>query len=96
MAKKLLAASLEPDVYADFARVANAAHMASANAFAALILSRFSQLKQEFALHALTSIPQDFFKRPAGRPASAATRPDRDPTPGSENVLEHAPRLPVA
>lgn len=45
--------------------------------FAPVILGKFSQLKPEFALAALGSIPQEYFKRGPGRPPSTTTHRER-------------------
>jgi len=41
------------------------------NAYAAMVMARFADLKPEFALDALTAIPKDFFKARPGRPPTA-------------------------
>lgn len=45
-------------------------------AYAAMVLSRFSELKPEFALDALTAIPKEFFKARPGRPPARTTLAD--------------------
>lgn len=44
----------------------------------AVILSRWASLKREKALHALTAIPDEFFKPRAGRPATRTASADSD------------------
>jgi hypothetical protein len=42
--------------------------------YAVAVLSRLSDLKPEFALHAITAIPKEFFKSGPGRPAKVETQ----------------------
>lgn len=46
--------------------------------YAAAVLTRFADLKPEFALHALTAIPKEYFRPGPGRPPASATRSDVD------------------
>ena len=60
---------LEPEVIDSFNTVAEAAHL-KGTAYAAAVIGKLSQLRPEFALHAISSIPQEYFKRGPGRPPS--------------------------
>lgn len=44
----------------------------------AVVLSRWAALKREKALHALTAIPDEYFKPRPGRPASRTATADSD------------------
>jgi hypothetical protein len=74
--RKVIGASVTPEVYDAFAKVADAAHL-TPTGFAALLISRYSELKQEFALHALTAIPQELFKARPGRPPKSTIPEER-------------------
>lgn len=69
--KKTFAVTLDTAVIDELVRVSGGAHMHHA-AYAAVILSRFADLKTEFALDALTAIPKEFFRGRPGRPAAAS------------------------
>jgi len=69
--KKPITVRLEESSIDSLEKVANAYGM-EPTAYGALILARFSELKPEFALDALTAIPKDFFKSRPGRPTTRA------------------------
>lgn len=71
MAKKPVTLFVDANVLADLETVACGTHHLDGKKYGALALSRLSQLKPEFALEALTSIPREYFKRGPGRPSSA-------------------------
>jgi len=48
----------------------------TAQTYGTTIMSRLADLKPEFALHALTAIPKEYFRAGPGRPTTPATRPD--------------------
>jgi len=60
---------LERQVIEDLERIGTA-HGMDKNSYARLILSKFSQLKREHALDAITTIPKEFFRQRGGRPLS--------------------------
>ena len=62
-----LVAYLEPEKNDDFIRVAAGANLEK-NQYASLVAARFAELRPEFALHALTAIPKEFFRGKPGRP----------------------------
>ena len=66
--------------------VAEADHM-SATAFAATIISKFGDLKQGYALKALSAIPAEYFKAKPGRPARSEGAAD--------DTLQNPPGMPV-
>jgi hypothetical protein len=68
MAKKSLQIRIDEEILNDIEKVANAAGM-ERNDYAALWLRKVSQLKLDYGLDALTSIPKDFFKSHGGRPS---------------------------
>jgi hypothetical protein len=49
-----------------------------ATTYGATIIARFADLKPEFALHALTAIPKEYFRAGPGRPSTAASRTNTD------------------
>jgi hypothetical protein len=67
---KQLNISIDPDVFTNFEKVAEAEHL-SANDLAKLLLSKFGDLRQGSALDALAAIPKDLFKARPGRPPSS-------------------------
>ena len=69
--------AIAEDVLASFERVAAHDHMDKTD-YARLLISRFSNLKPEYALAALTAIPKDYFYSKGGRPTTSASGPDRD------------------
>lgn len=73
--KKPLNLSVDRAVYQEFEKIAEAEHMEPSR-FAALLISKFSDLKQGHALHALASIPKEHFKLRPGRVSSTASGPD--------------------
>jgi len=68
--KKVLALYLDEETINSFERVASASHL-DKNSFGALLVSRFSELKLEHGLDALTAIPKDFFRGRPGRPSAS-------------------------
>jgi len=60
------------DAINDLDKIARTYDM-EANAYGAMVLARFADLKPEFALDALTAIPKDFFKGRPGRPTTGAS-----------------------
>lgn len=74
--KPILALSMDANALAEFEKVAKSEHMEPAR-FAALIISKFSDVKQGHGLSALAGIPKDNFK----------LRPGRTPTTASESDL---------
>lgn len=73
--KQILAFPLPGEVMREFEKVAQAEHMEPTR-FAALIISKFSDLKQGHGISALASIPKDNFKLRPGRTPSTASTPD--------------------
>lgn len=73
--KPILAVTLEPEVLEEFEKIAKAEHM-EPQRFAALVLSKFSDLKQGNGLDAVAKIPKDLFKLRPGRVATASSAPD--------------------
>ena len=67
--KKPFYIRMEEQAVAELTKVAKTYDM-EPNAYAAMIVARFADLKPEFALDALTAIPKEFFKPRAGRPAA--------------------------
>ena len=67
------------DAINDLDKIARTYDM-EANAYSAMVLARFADLKPEFALDALTSIPKDFFKSRPGRPTTSASLADGNKT----------------
>lgn len=76
--KALLHVSLDPDILTEFRKVANADHM-EPNQFAALLISKFSDLKQGNALTAIAAIPKDLFKLRPGRITATPSASDARP-----------------
>jgi len=89
--KKILPVYLDSHSMRELEAVAAEAHLTK-NSFAALVLSRFADLKHEAGLHALTAIPKDLFKAPRGRPPSASGRTD----PHQPALVEHMAQHPFA
>lgn len=77
MATKPFTAHLDPEVIANFEKVAEHAHT-RATFFAAQLIGRFSELKPEHALDALGSIPKEYFRRGPGRPPATRDAAQRD------------------
>lgn len=48
----------------------------TSQSYAATIMSRLADLKPEFALHALTAIPKEYFRAGPGRPPASTSRTD--------------------
>jgi len=84
--KKQLNISIDGAVFAEFEKIAAADHM-EPQRLAALILSKFSDLKQGNALTAIASIPKDLFKL---RPGRTAATPSASDTRHVGATLEHA------
>lgn len=59
---------INEETWREFEKIVEAGYMVP-NAFAAVLISTFSDLKQGYALNALASIPKEYFKAKAGRPA---------------------------
>lgn len=74
-AKKPLNLSIDRDVFAEFEKVAAADHL-EPQRLAALLIAKFSDLKQGNAINALASIPKDLFKLRPGRVPSTASAPE--------------------
>lgn len=68
---------LDEKVRDDLGDVANGVRLDSQE-YAQVALNTLSKLKPEFALHALTSIPKEYFRPGPGRPPASATRADAD------------------
>jgi hypothetical protein len=66
---------LDEHVREAFEKLAATNHM-DATTFAALWLSKLSELKAEHALDALTSIPKEYFKARPGRPTGGLAERD--------------------
>lgn len=94
MAKKSLQILIDEEILNDIEKVANASGM-ERNAYAALWLRKIAQLKLDYGLDALTSIPKDFFKSHGGRPSTATRRTDEGTRSATGNVIEHSPRIPI-
>lgn len=75
MSKAKFFLTLDQEAIDDLEVVARENHM-SPNAFAAVAVGRLSKLKPEFALAALGSIPQEYFKRGPGRPPTSGKARD--------------------
>lgn len=73
--KPILALSMDATALAEFEKVAKAEHMEPAR-FAALIISKFSDVKQGHGLSALAGIPKENFKLRPGRIPSTTTDTD--------------------
>ena len=73
--KKPVTVRLEETAIDSLTKVAGTYGM-EPTAYGAMVLARFSELKPEFALDALTAIPKDFFKSRPGRPAARAALPE--------------------
>ena len=69
MKKKPFYVRLESNDIEELTKVGKTYGMEAA-AYSAVILSRFADLKPEFAMHALTSIPKEFFRAGPGRPTT--------------------------
>ncbi|HWA10503.1 MAG TPA: hypothetical protein VG838_13740 [Opitutaceae bacterium] len=82
--KKALTAHVDEQIIDNLSRVAAAAHLDTTK-FAALVLSRFSELKIEHGLDALTSIPKDLFKGRPGRPPAAASSAETSAAAATQN-----------
>ena len=67
MAKKSFNVRVDEEVIARLGEVTSVDHM-QASAFGAVLVSKFADLKPGYALRALASIPQEYFKRSPGRP----------------------------
>jgi hypothetical protein len=76
MAKIRYVLYVDPDVPEAIRKVAEADGM-EGPAFASLVLSKVSQLKNGEGLTALTSIPRQLFKSRPGRPPTTATPAER-------------------
>lgn len=76
--KKPLNLSIDREVYAEFEKIALADHM-EPQRLAALIISKFSDLKQGNALSAIAAIPKDLFKLRPGRTAATPSASDSRP-----------------
>ena len=83
--KKPFTTRIDTSVRDNFQKVAAAHHMDD-TVFAALWISRLSELKPEHALDALTAIPKEFFRGRPGRPPSRTS----DPTTDSAAVPQNA------
>lgn len=70
--KKNFGIRLEASQLEAFGKVAAGYHM-EPTTYASTIISRFADLKPEFALDALASIPKEFFKGKPGRPSAVAS-----------------------
>lgn len=84
--KKQMNIYLDVSIIEEFEKVANAEHM-EASRFAALLVSKFSDLKQGNAIAALASIPKELFKLRPGRTATPSSASDTRQVGAS---LEHA------
>lgn len=60
---------IDQDVWGEFEKVVGYQHM-EPQAFAVVLIKTFSDLKQGYALQALSSIPRECFKSKGGRPPS--------------------------
>jgi hypothetical protein len=75
--KKPFYLRMEESSVSELARIAKTYDM-EANAYGAMVLARFADLKPEFALHALTAIPKEYFRATVGRPTATTTRTQTD------------------
>ena len=50
----------------------------TAQSYGTTIMSRLADLKPEFALHALTAIPKEYFRAGPGRPSTSTSRTNAD------------------
>lgn len=75
MKKAKITLSIPESALENFTNLAERAHLTPTE-YGALVLSRFSDLRPERALAALTAIPDDFFKRGPGRPPAGTVRTD--------------------
>jgi hypothetical protein len=76
--KKPLNLSIDREVFAEFEKIAAADHL-EPQRLAALLISKFSDLKQGNALTALAAIPKDLYKLRPGRIASTPSASDSRP-----------------
>lgn len=75
--KKAFTVRLEDTALISLGKVANTYGM-EPTTYGAAVLSRFADLKPEFALDALASIPKEFFKSRPGRPPASTALAQRD------------------
>ena len=87
MANKPFTIQLDAAARDRLATVADAAHL-DATKYAAVVLGKFSDLRPEFALDALASIPKDFFRGRPGRPPATAGVSDTNTPTTLQHVRE--------
>lgn len=78
--------TLDPQIAEEFEKIAKAEHM-EPQRFAALLISKFSDLKQGNGLTAIASVPKELFKL---RPGRTAATPSGSDTRHVGATLEHA------
>ena len=71
--KKAFYVRLEENTVADLTKISATYHI-EPTAYGAMVLAKFSELKPEFALHALTAIPKEYFRTSTGRPTATTAR----------------------
>lgn len=76
MSKKPFTIQMDQDKLNALEKVAEDVFAMEKTTYAVTVLSRFADLKPEFALDALASIPKEFFKSRPGRPAARPTLPE--------------------
>ena len=69
MATKPFTVQLDTEVIEALEQVADGSNT-RATQYATLVLNTLSKLKPDFALHAITAIPKDYFRARPGRPVS--------------------------
>lgn len=80
MSKKPFTIQMDAEKLKSLEKVAEDVFAMEKTTYAVMVLSRFADLKPEFALDALASIPKDFFKARPGRPTTRAAIPEAQPT----------------
>ena len=76
MSKKPFTIQMDIEKLRALEKVADDVYAMEKTTYAATILSRFADLKPEFALDALASIPKEFFKSRPGRPTTRTALPE--------------------
>jgi hypothetical protein len=72
MPKKPFTVQLDTKVISNLESVAGGCHLEDTK-YATLVLNALSELRPEYALHALTAIPKEYFRAKPGRPPSASS-----------------------
>lgn len=84
MASHRITLSVPDSVPANLEAVAAHNHL-DASKYAALIVSKFSDLRPEHGLDALAAIPKEYFRRGPGRPTTSASSAQVDRNVTSDN-----------